>query len=367
MTLFGQHGCMNKRVPKMILSTFGAGLFLLLVWKGPWWADSGHMGPGLSPGVAAVVTGFRTVIVAVGAGVVAAIGLYYTDRNFRHSRDILTHVREKDSEQAELTREGQVIDRYSSAIKMLSADPTTEKLGGIYALERIMHDSPKYHSTIVEVLVAFIRANAQTGNVVQEGEIDERMPDHLSAAATVLGRRPDRDEPFRIDLRRAYLRGVDLKGAKLRRCRLGNSALEKADMRGIDLSGGWLGGASLKGAYMSSACLESAVLTKVDLTEVDLSKGSLPRADLRNSILRNAVLKTANLVNADLRDADLTGANLELADLSGADLRGAKFDGAILDRATIAGARLSPCYGLTMAQLTSTKGFDRAETPDNLE
>lgn len=367
MTPFRQHGSMNKRVLRWNLSAFGITLFLLLIWKGPWWADSGHLGPGLSPGSAAVVTGFRTVIVAVGAGAVAAIGLYYTDRNFRHSRDILEHMREKDGEQAELTREGQVIDRYSSAIKMLSAEPTTEKLGGIYALERIMHDSPKYHSTIVEVLVAFVRANAQTGNTAQVDAINERIPDHLSAAATVLGRRPERGEPFRIDLRRTYLHRADLKGIKLRRCRLGNSVLDKADMRGIDLSEGWLGNASLKGAYMSSAYLGSAVLTKADLTEVDLSKGSLPRADLRNAVLRHAVLKAANLVNADLRDVDLTGANLESADLSGADLRGAKFDGAILDQATIAGARLSPCYGLTMAQLTSTKGFDRAETPDNLE
>ncbi|MGO4753345.1 pentapeptide repeat-containing protein, partial [Streptomyces sp. 2MCAF27] len=78
----------------------------------------------------------------------ASLGLYYTDRNFRHTQ-------EKDREQAELTREGQVTERYVSAIKLLASEKITERLGGIYALERIMHDSGKDQFSVTKVLASF--------------------------------------------------------------------------------------------------------------------------------------------------------------------------------------------------------------------
>ncbi|SED69438.1 Pentapeptide repeat-containing protein [Streptomyces sp. 3213] len=338
---------MSKRAFLWGTLAVGATVFLLLIWKGPWWADSKHLGPALTPGAAAVVTGFRTALVAVGAGAIAATSLYYTDRNYRHSRDLLEHMRDKDNEQAALTREGQVIDRYAAAIKMLSSESSTGKLGGIYALERIMHDSERDHLTIAEVLAAFVRANAQLDNTAQIEAISKRFPEFLSAALTALGRRPKREEPFRIDLRKTYLLKCDLKDSNLRRVRLGNAVLDKADMRRAVLSGGWLKGVSLKNAYMGQADLEGAILENANLTEANLSG--------------------ANISKADLTKANLTGANLQGANLSGAKLDGAVLAGANLQGANIAGAELSQCRGLTVSQLTSAEGFKQAEIPQNLE
>ena len=42
-----------------------------------------------------------------------------------------------------MEREGQVTDRYVEAIKLLGSDNRTERLGGIHALQRIMHDSAR--------------------------------------------------------------------------------------------------------------------------------------------------------------------------------------------------------------------------------
>ncbi|MEU3094524.1 hypothetical protein ABZ690_06810 [Streptomyces sp. NPDC006967] len=44
---------------------------------------------------------------------------------------------------AEIEREGQVTDRYVEAIELLGSDNRTERLGGIHALQRIMHDSAR--------------------------------------------------------------------------------------------------------------------------------------------------------------------------------------------------------------------------------
>ncbi|MFG2707405.1 hypothetical protein [Streptomyces sp. NPDC048386] len=116
--------------------------YALLLWKGPWWLDGSHIrGRGLQPADGVVITGLPTMLVALGAAVVAGLGLIYTHLNLQRTRD-------KDREQAELTREGQVTERYVEAIKLLGSDNETERLDGIYALERIMKDSEKDHLAV---------------------------------------------------------------------------------------------------------------------------------------------------------------------------------------------------------------------------
>jgi hypothetical protein len=72
--------------------------YSLLLWRGPWWLDGSHLRTRvLEPADGVVITGFRTTLVALGAGVIAAVGLYYTHRTLQHTRD-------KDRVQADRTR-----------------------------------------------------------------------------------------------------------------------------------------------------------------------------------------------------------------------------------------------------------------------
>jgi hypothetical protein len=50
-----------------------------------------------------------------------------------------------------------VTARYTKAIEQLGSDRLDVRIGGIYALERIAHDSPRDHPAMLEVLAAFIR------------------------------------------------------------------------------------------------------------------------------------------------------------------------------------------------------------------
>ncbi|MGW6755349.1 hypothetical protein [Streptomyces sp. NPDC055006] len=52
-----------------------------------------------------------------------------------------------------LSKEGQITDRYTAAVANLGEDKMDVRLGGIYALQRIMQDSPRDQSTIANVLV----------------------------------------------------------------------------------------------------------------------------------------------------------------------------------------------------------------------
>jgi hypothetical protein len=61
-----------------------------------------------------------------------------------------------------LSREGHVTDRYTSAVSQLGSDSPYVRVGGIYALERIGHDSHRDRKTIIYVLGAFIRERSRT-------------------------------------------------------------------------------------------------------------------------------------------------------------------------------------------------------------
>ncbi|MEV6552295.1 pentapeptide repeat-containing protein [Streptomyces sp. NPDC051597] len=255
--------------------------YALLLWQGPWWLDGDRLRTrDLQPADGVVITGFRTTLVALGAGAVAGAGLYYTDRTLRHTR-------ERDREQAEIARDGQVTGRYVEAIKLLASERTVERLGGIYALERIMRDSVKDHPTVVEVLAAFIREQVP---VPPHARLSARArpEESVQAALTVLGRRPQVAEPFRIDLRRTDLRGADLQNARLERVRLGGAHLEKADLTGAHLEEGWLRDSCLTGAWLEGAHLERAVV-----------RGT----DLRGATMKGVCFAGTRLVDADLSTA----------------------------------------------------------------
>ncbi|MFJ8955212.1 pentapeptide repeat-containing protein [Streptomyces sp. NPDC102381] len=394
---------MKPEIRRRVLAVAGAAAaigYVLLLWRGPWWIDGAHLRQrGLQPADGVVITGFRTVLVAVGAGALTGLGLYYTHRNHRHaeklyehSQEQFAHLREKDREQAELTREGQVTERYVEAIKLLGSDNLHERLGGIYSLERIMNDSERDHRTVVDVLSAFVRtpvpgrsgskdgASSRAGDNAAEGASSLLAPD-VTAALTVLGRQPVRQSQHVTDLRGAQLTGaslrdVDLRDANLQDAELTSAALDRVLLAGAQLASARLTDAAIRDSDLSgviapdaqltavavvnstftNAVLVRAVLDGADLTHADFSHASLPHAALTGACLSKAVFSHASLEHANLTGASLEGANLTHADLVGAELRGADLTGAELGGANLAYADLTDAT-LTAADLSTTRGL----------
>ena len=69
----------------------------------------------------------RTALFALLAGVIAVIGAFYTAQTFA------------------LNRRGQITERFGRAIEHLGDETAAVRLGGIYALERIAHESAEEH------------------------------------------------------------------------------------------------------------------------------------------------------------------------------------------------------------------------------
>jgi hypothetical protein len=87
--------------------------------------------------------------------------------------------------------EGQVTDRYTKAIEQLGSDKIDVRTGGIYALERIAHDSAKDHPVVMEMLTAFIREHSreQWPPPDRQGQTRRWTRRDVQAAVTVVGRR----------------------------------------------------------------------------------------------------------------------------------------------------------------------------------
>lgn len=198
-----------------------------------------------------------------------------------------------------LEREGHVTDRYSKAVEQLGNEESiANRLGGIYALERIAEDSDRDHRIVVMVLSAFVREQTRDKRGTEPDEAARPATD-VQAGLSVLARLPNRSGILRADLTRAHLQG-----ANLVRAHLEGAVLHWAHLQGARLDAAHLGGARLDAAHLQLA--------------------TLYEAHLEDAVLLDANLQGAVLVQASLQDALLGGAHLEDADLGAAHLEGAQ-------------------------------------------
>ncbi len=237
--------------------------------------------------------GARLLVTSIAGALVVLGGLVFTGVNYR------------------LSRRGQITERFTKALERLSSAELYGRIGGIYALERIMHDSPGHLNDVIEVLAAFTRHHAPA----VPGEPPEtrrrgwpRRYSHADPGACELPPLPA------LDIQVALT-------ALGRRPRRRTSPLVPADLSNLYLRGARLDEMNLHGIIFDGA---------------DLRDSHLDNADLRGAQLNHADLRRANLFGADARDASLTGADLRRAGLVGTDLRGAR-----LGSADLRGARLS--------------------------
>jgi hypothetical protein len=88
----------------------------------------------------------RKTIAQVIGGTLLLGGLYFTSETLRVNQETLR-----------TTQERQVTEQYSRAVEQIGHSSVQIRLGGIYALERVAAESPRYQSIILDVLSAFVR------------------------------------------------------------------------------------------------------------------------------------------------------------------------------------------------------------------
>ncbi|MCX5301641.1 pentapeptide repeat-containing protein [Streptomyces sp. NBC_00193] len=214
-----------------------------------------------------------------------------------------TSITQVNNEQA-ITREGQITDRYTAAVENLgNKNSENVRLGGIYALQRIMQDSPRDQPTVTNVLASFIRSQSTK----PKPKSNETASD-ITAAAKVLASRNIRHDVTELgNLPPGYTLETFLWEAQRR------VDLEGADLHGISLERAQLAYANLRGANLSETWLPIADLSRAILQNANLTSAALSRADLSNASLHGANLKNAILSEVDFTCANLSGADLQYA------------------------------------------------------
>ncbi len=205
-----------------------------------------------------------------------------------------------------IVQEGQITDRFSKAIEQLGAvEPGGKlqadgkpminievRLGGIYALERIAHDSARDDWTIVEILSTYARENSPSPSIEVAESVETSCSMNnpplvradVQAVATVLARRDVSRDPLeqRINLSNTNLRGANLSAANLV-------------------------GANLKWANLSDDNLNNADLSGADLTCANLTGARMIHTKVRGTDLHWAVGVTQDQLNQTIGDKNTIG------------------------------------------------------------
>ncbi|MER8237537.1 pentapeptide repeat-containing protein [Streptomyces sp. NPDC094049] len=265
-------------------------------------------------------------------------------------------------------------ERFTAAVAQLGNESIDVRLGGIFALERIIIDSPRDQTAIIKILSAYIRIHGKTtekANFLGARSKDQALADVAAAAIVVAARDSSQDGSEAVDnldlltWTGAHLNGVDfpdsaelnyvnLTGADLRHADLSAASLDNARFTKANLAS-----ANLNFAQLTNAQLQNANLERAQIADTSFDSADLSHANLNNSLLEGAQFHRCNLTGTDLRGADLTRASFFDCDLAGADLRNANLRNADLTRVDLTRARLDGA-DLRGAKLSEVKLPKRA-------
>jgi hypothetical protein len=221
----------------------------------------------------------RKTLAQIIGGVIVLGGLYYTGENIKIAQKSADNTQEATAETIELTRQGQITERFTKAVEQLGKEDISIRLGGIYALERIAKESKEDHWPIMELLTAYLRNKTKIDRKAKGGTTFTYQKADIQAILTVIGRRKVEFE-------------TDDERLDLQFCDLSNSNLYKAN---------------LYGAILIGANLSGSILTGAHFTDADLSNVNFQGTDLGGADFKGAVFYNNTFVDATLTGADFTG------------------------------------------------------------
>ena len=176
---------------------------------------------------ATAFTDARGSVLQLLAGLVVLAGAYLTARTLR------------------LNRAGHISDRFSKGVDQLGHVEIQTRVGGVYALERVMRDAPLEQRAVLETLVAFLRERRALSGVQLSAPDPTNAiapPPDAAAALRVIGRRrvandPEGPEDFGWNLTEFDLRDFSLRSGNFSGVNLWRTDLRRANLKGADLSG----------------------------------------------------------------------------------------------------------------------------------
>ncbi len=272
-------------------------------------------------------TTFRNVGLVVG-GVLALLLAFW--------RSIIADLQVKTAQRDLLEQ------RYQKGLEMLGGPNQSERLGGIYELQRLAHEHPnQYHVPVIRRFCAFVRNPAVYADGTPDSDVRHEPPHETS--------------PVREDFQAI----MDAIGSRVKT----HLDLEAGSKFQLNLKGSDLSGIQLTGANLTSRpWWEWKTFSRMeffnfrgegDLSYTKFCSARLDSGELANTNLSGACMCKAWLIGTDLSGADLTNANLHGALFAGTNLSGTRF--------SFKGS--SPAQGITQSDLDLCRA-DPKNPPD---
>lgn len=280
-------------------------------------------------------------------------------------------------------------ERYASAAAQLSTNAMSSRLAGVYALQSLSQDSPKFRWPIAQLLAAFVNDRAAVGArfpfaITQRCGQGPAGPDYeyatircicstmrewnasnapiplagdVQAALQVLTTRDRTDEPHASVL---HFSNVNLAFANLRGGNLSNFAFENADLRSSDFqhaAGDSVAfhNALLEGSSLATTRLTNVTFSNASLADVTFYQSNLTKASFTGSCMSHVLFSESRIPRATFGSSELVGALFDQADLSGAFFEFAQLDSAVFVGANVESADFRLSHGLTRAQVDSAR------------
>lgn len=203
----------------------------------------------------------RKTMAQIFGGLFILIGLFFAYKRQATAEETLR-----------VTERGQITDRFTKAIEQLGKEQLELRLGAIYGLEKIAHDSAEYHWQVMEVLTAYVRARYSWKEGVEPNRGDE-APLDLEAVMSVLRRRKHERETEKqtINLSETDLRKINLIEANLQRAQFDKANLQGAMFSGANLQKAWFDGANLQEVGFFTAKLQGVMFRGANLRKAQFS------------------------------------------------------------------------------------------------
>ncbi|MDQ3814935.1 MAG: pentapeptide repeat-containing protein [Armatimonadota bacterium] len=350
--------------------------------------------------LSARIEAIKTIVQAIG-GLLVLANLYWTARNVqiaeknaestRQTTQANLELTRTNAEAAqktaqanlELTRDGKIADRYAKGVEQLSSASAVARIGAIFELERVAHDSERDHWPIMELLMAVARQ--QTLELAADHEA--RATPETQAIFAVLGRRKREydcaglsgDSPER-DLRRIDFSGLSIRNGDFRYGHFEDALFLGTRFADCDFRGAWLDQAIFQRSTFSKCSLGSLL--------VDSRPASCRKADFMFAVFEATHFKDVNFEDAQLGfvqfgkrsntnslapyDLDFTGTIFKNANLQGAfflpgiEFIDTDFADAKMRGAQLRGVDLTRAKNLTREQVASITKDEQTRVPSDL-
>ena len=282
---------------------------------------------------------YRGTLAQVFGGVAICLGLYFTARNVFAA------------EQTRWTR------TFSDAVGQLGAVTSAKvpnipiRVGAVYSLERLCHDSPADAPAVCNILLHYIQAEAVASR--KQNFMLDCEAALLALSSITRGRTFVKSDSWPLsDVFLPNLRVLDRKvaGFHFKSSTLSGSRFDRSHNYSLQIED-----CSLEGCSFAGSKINGTIFSASKGSGLNFSSCKAEKAQFLSCVFQDSDFTYARLVSTNFSDTDVSGSDFSNADLRNVVASGTNMTGVSLHNANLRNADLRGAIGITNAEMASAR------------